>query len=106
MQGVDFLHNKLYNDYINLNVQRGNIKMSNEILVFIDTNEYRRCGHNFKSTPMRKIHELASKNTIHLLSSTVVVGEAYKTKLTNFLQARKSWHIMLGALEIYQTLTT
>ena len=78
MQGVDFLHNKLYNDYINLNVQRGNIKMSNEILVFIDTNEYRRCGHNFKSTPMRKIHELASKNTIHLLSSTVVVGEVCK----------------------------
>ena len=37
------------------------------LTVFLDSNEYKRCGHNFSSTPMRKIQELAEKETIYLL---------------------------------------
>ena len=46
-----------------------------KMTVFLDTNEYKRCGHNFGSTPMRKIRELTSKETIELLTTTVVIGE-------------------------------
>lgn len=47
----------------------------NKLVVFLDSNEYKRCGHNFGSTPMRKICELASKEYIHLLATTVILGE-------------------------------
>ena len=45
------------------------------LTVFLDSNEYKRCGHNFSSTPMRKIQELAEKETIYLLITNVVMGE-------------------------------
>lgn len=46
-----------------------------KLVVFLDSNEYKRCGHNFRSTPMRKLQELVDKNIIRLISTTVVHGE-------------------------------
>lgn len=46
-----------------------------KLVVFLDSNEYKRCGHNFSSTPMRKLQELVDKNIIRLISTTVVNGE-------------------------------
>ena len=60
--------------------------------VFLDSNEYKRCGHNFGSTPMRKICELASKKSIHLLTTTVVKGEVtqhIEDDVTLFAEAQK-----------------
>ena len=65
--------------------------MSN-IIVFLDTNEYRRCGHNFQSTPMLKIKEFTFKKTIQLLSTNVVIGEVLEhieKEVINFSDIQK-----------------
>lgn len=49
------------------------VVLVNKLVVFLDSNEYKRCGHNFTSTPMRKICEVASKESIHLLATTVIL---------------------------------
>ena len=47
----------------------------NKLIVFLDSNEYKRCGHNFKSTPMKKLVELTQKGIIKIISTNVVVSE-------------------------------
>ncbi len=63
-----------------------------KLVVFLDSNEYKRCGHNFNSTPMRKLQELVDKNIIHLISTTVVNGEVNEhidADVEAFLAAQK-----------------
>lgn len=62
------------------------------LVVFLDSNEYKRCGHNFSAEPMRKLQELIDKNIIHLISTTVVNGEVAEhigEDIENFLSAQK-----------------
>lgn len=62
------------------------------LVVFLDSNEYKRCGHNFGSTPMRKLQELVDKNFIRLISTTVVNGEVtehIREDVEAFLNAQK-----------------
>ncbi|MCL2703829.1 MAG: PIN domain-containing protein [Defluviitaleaceae bacterium] len=73
-----------------------------KIVVFLDTNEYKRCGHNFNSTPMRKILELTSKGTIHLLSTTVVVGEVtnhIKEEVKSFVSDQRKLARNAGSIQ-------
>ncbi len=64
----------------------------NKLVVFLDSNEYKRCGHNFGSTPMRKLQELIDKDVIRLISTTVVNGEVSEhigEDVEAFLSAQK-----------------
>lgn len=72
-----------------------------KLVVFLDSNEYKRCGHNFSSTPMRKLQELADKNVIRLLSTTVVNGEVsehIREDVDTFLSAQKTLARKAGAV--------
>lgn len=63
-----------------------------KLVVFLDSNEYKRCGHNFGSTPMRKLQELIDKKVIRLISTTVVNGEVAEhigEDVETFLSAQK-----------------
>lgn len=46
-----------------------------KLVVFLDSNEYKRCCHDFNSPTMCKLQELIDKNIIQLISTTVVNGE-------------------------------
>ena len=75
-----------------------------KLVVFLDSNEYKRCGHNFSSTPMRKLQELIDKNVIQLISTTVVNGEASELigeDVEAFLSAQKSLLKNLVQFKIY-----
>ena len=64
----------------------------NKLVVFLDSNEYKRCGHNFGSTPMRKLQELIDKDVIRLISTTIVNGEVSEhigEDVKAFLSAQK-----------------
>lgn len=72
-----------------------------KLVVFLDSNEYKRCGHNFSSTPMRKLQELVDKNVIRLLSTTVVNGEVSEhigEDVDTFLSAQKTLARKAGAV--------
>ena len=72
-----------------------------KLVVFLDSNEYKRCGHNFSSTPMRKLQELADKNVIRLLSTTVINGEVsehIREDVDTFLSAQKTLARKAGAV--------
>lgn len=63
-----------------------------KLVVFLDSNEYKRCGHNFDSTPMRKLQDLVDENVIRLISTTVVNGEVSEhigEDVEQFLSAQK-----------------
>lgn len=60
--------------------------------VFLDSNEYKRCGHNFTCTPMQKLQELSKKGTIQLLITNVVEGEVsqhIKEDVQSFLEGQR-----------------
>lgn len=64
----------------------------NALNVFLDSNEYKRCGHNFSCTPMKKLHELSQKGTIQLLITNVVEGEVsqhIKEDVQSFLEKQR-----------------
>lgn len=60
--------------------------------VFLDSNEYKRCGHNFSCTPMKKLKELSQNGTIQLLITNVVEGEVsqhIKKDVQSFLEGQR-----------------
>lgn len=64
----------------------------NALNVFLDSNEYKRCGHNFSCTPMKKLQELSKKGTIQLLITNVVEGEVsqhIKEDVQAFLEGQR-----------------
>lgn len=72
------------------------------LVVFLDSNEYKRCGHNFSSTPMRKLQELVDKNVIRLISTTVVYGEVsehIEEDVEAFLGAQKKLAQKAGGVQ-------
>lgn len=63
-----------------------------KLVVFLDSNEYKRCCHDFNSPTMCKLQELIDKNIIQLISTTVVNGEVAEhigNDVEAFLAAQK-----------------
>lgn len=72
-----------------------------KLIVFLDSNEYKRCGHNFSCTPMRKLQELVDKGIIRLISTTVIKGEVSEhigEDVEAFLSAQKTLAQKAGAV--------
>lgn len=64
----------------------------NSFNVFLDSNEYKRCGHNFSCTPMKKLQELSKNGTIQLLITNVVeseVSQHIKKDVQSFLEGQR-----------------
>lgn len=73
----------------------------NALNVFLDSNEYKRCGHNFSCTPMKKLQELSKKGTIQLLITNVVenaVSQHIKEDVQSFLEGHRKLTKNAGAI--------
>lgn len=83
-----------------MNIRLGGDCME-QLLVFLDTNEYKRCGHNFSSTPFKKVKELCANGKISLISTNVVIGEVsqhIKDDVENFAVAQRNLAQKAGAI--------
>lgn len=72
-----------------------------KLVVFLDSSEYKRCGHNFDCRQMRKLKDLVDKNIIRLVSNTVVNGEVSEhidKDVKDFLEAQKKLVQKAGGL--------
>ena len=73
----------------------------NALNVFLDSNEYKRCGHNFSCTPMKKLKELSKRGTIQLLITNVVeneVSQHIKEDVQSFLEGHRKLVKNAGAI--------